>query len=427
MTDADNTNCPCCGSLPDSDTAYLDRDQALEPASRNLNKIGDSFRRCPTCEALFFYQYWPPGPGNIGDFECLTRLEPHLLPIVRGLLTAGPETGSLGEILKPAQQLSHEDDWNIIEPALKWAINRVSLTNFTDGLVTLLSSSELRARHFASLQFVELATAGHDLSAARPALQAAIDADHSGIHMMAGKALAVFLVNTHAWADLRPLLTHHDAAVRHGAVDALQAATKAKADLSPVLDVFESLLNDPDPTVCITAADVLYYDSLWGTLNPVPVVVPLIRAMISSPKKIRSRVARTLGQLARKGADITGAFPHLIALLQSDDQDIQQQGAAALAGAARAGLNIRPAIESLARLLASDPFSYSNRNAAIMDALRAYGKSDPARPAEVYTALTTAGYTDGCSHVREFVAEMRNPAPGKSLTKKIRQPRRRSG
>ena len=117
-------SCRLCGELPASMTAYLDRDEELPAATRSLVWVGRSFRRCPECGAWFFRDYWPPGAGNVGDFETLQRLAGTLLDAVAALLAEGGPEGAGDATARVLAAGASEQDGDILEEAWIWRLSQ---------------------------------------------------------------------------------------------------------------------------------------------------------------------------------------------------------------------------------------------------------------------------------------------------------------
>jgi len=105
-------------------TAYLDRDEELPAATRSLVWVGRSFRRCPECGAWFFRDYWPPGAGNVGDFETLQRLAGTLLDAVAALLAEGGPEGAGDATARVLAAGASEQDGDILEEAWIWRLSQ---------------------------------------------------------------------------------------------------------------------------------------------------------------------------------------------------------------------------------------------------------------------------------------------------------------
>jgi len=151
MSSLNDSSSPCaiCQAIPASTYAYLDRNDELPPDTKQLLDVGEHFRQCPQCQTYYYYDYWPPGPGNIGDREDIDRLTPEEHACLRPILET-TETSHLADDLARAFVSEHERIRKWAKDAYEYLLTQLGFPAILPALIPLLAHPNAQVRQFAS-------------------------------------------------------------------------------------------------------------------------------------------------------------------------------------------------------------------------------------------------------------------------------------
>lgn len=214
--------CPICRELPESTHAYLDRDDELPVAAKQLLSLDEGhFRRCPVCNTYYHFFYWPPGPGNIGDREDLDRFSPEDNRWLKPLLEAS-SSNDLEHFLFRGASSAAEETRNRAEYAFSFLCRKHGFQALLPLLIPLLTHAERAVKVFA-VTILQASAHKEDLALAVPALKALLP-QKDWLARGAADALTRQFLREENWSKLKKLLSFPNEWSRLGAFYRLQVS-----------------------------------------------------------------------------------------------------------------------------------------------------------------------------------------------------------
>lgn len=279
----EKTHAPCeiCKEIPDSDYAYLDRDEVLSPASKKLEAIGEDFRRCPLCGTYYYYSYMPPGPGNVGDREDLDRFTAKENELVRPLLEATEQTTDLDLLVVAALAGEDEQIRGKARKAFSLALERMSvpslipcfqkLLDHPDGAVRKLVCGVLLGSRF-----------GNEIGRFEILLTQSLSHEETGVRLNASQTLAKFYTNRGDFNSVKKLLSAQDESIQQGAAAFLHLDAVVRPEIASLFSDLARLLSDANQDIGNHVAGILY-NAVDKGLDISPTLPALAKAISDAP------------------------------------------------------------------------------------------------------------------------------------------------
>jgi HEAT repeat protein len=310
--------CEICKDIPESAVAYLDRDDELPLAARQLRRIGEYFRQCPFCQTYYYYDYWPPGPGNIGNREDLDRFTPEENECIRPLLEA-TETTNLAPYLAKALSSDQEQLRTRAKDAYAYAVQQVGFQVILATLAQLLAHPNTQVRRFASEALAESAR-DQDIALALGPLHTGLTDEDPWIQCSSSKALAHHFLREHKVQELQALLHNNNASIRLGAIYAMESAALTKTAPTEILADVIQLLTDDLEAIRTSAAYAL--SDLAAYCDIACAAPALGKALLDTPR-VRQWALKALNQAAWRNMDILSALPFFNQVLLEKDENFR--------------------------------------------------------------------------------------------------------
>jgi HEAT repeat protein len=326
MSSLNDSSYPCaiCQAIPASTYAYLDRNDELPPAVYQLRRLGEHFRQCPRCQTYYYYDYWPPGPGNIGDREDIDRLTPEETNCLRPILEATDAT-HLADDLTRAFVSEHERIRKWGKDAYEYLLAQLGFPAILPTLAELLAHSNAQVRQFAIAALAEQAK-NHDITYAVAALQSILT-DADPIDLQAAEALSHQFLREKKVEELQALLHSQRASVRLGVVYALKIAAYRKTVPAVIIPDITGLLADKQEATRAGAAYVL--SDLAEYMELTTAVPALGKALFDTPW-VREWAYKALDRAAWKKNDLLPALPFLNRVLTERNEEERIEAARVL-------------------------------------------------------------------------------------------------
>ncbi len=327
------------------------------------------------CGTYYYYNYWPPGPGNIGDFEVLERFgdeeNKYVKPIIEAKNIDTLINNLVQAIITPAWKESdivHGSFKNKVEFAFEVAT--MKFPNIVASLKKLLSHENELVRNYTSRLISEIAKK-EDISESVPQIVKSLSDKSSTVKYNTAKALTDQYINEKNWVKIQELLKSKDDEVRKGTTLALKYAAY-KIDISTLIQDFAKLLSDNNQDVRAYTADALE-NAASNNLDISKAVPALAKALSDKNYSVKDNALDALATTAWKlKKDISVAISGLTKLLSDEEYNIKEKAAKCLGYASFQGADISKSVNSLIKLLSSDLDSYTTLNVAVIWSLKEF-------------------------------------------------------